>query len=612
VPVGNARLKTCRFSAARAGYSCGLALLIFLFGSKALQNAAAEGDTRTISMHHIHTGEDITITYKRDGRYDEAALEKLNWFLRDWRRGEETRMDPHLIDLLWEVHRETGSKEPVWVVCGYRSPETNAMLRRRSRGVARFSQHILGHAMDFYIPGVPLEELRVIGLRLQRGGVGFYPTSGSPFVHMDTGSIRMWPRMTRDQLLHVFPDGRTVHIPTDGRPLKGYALALADIRKRGSNPSPTSLEAARDAGVNVTTVIASNERPRANPFAKFFGLAKGKEEAATAAPSTSPAPGASAAPAAPAIPAAPAVRMQPKSALLAALERRAEQKAASARAATAAAAAQSKPRRAEIASATTKPKLIRSAAFAPPAREAPFTAPTRPEESVSRVAALTPNQVITARGYWAGLPDGETAARPAAQAASAPARPRRAVVASADAEVTASISPWSGARKDRVPPELALAYAEQPEQDTASRASPAAPMGASVVRAAAAAAARSRLQPPPYGTTIAVKRAANQAASTILTAPAKLSAAVASGAQFDNPWLRAVVASPSVRRFLTTVALGAQDFRALASLMVKPASSVMMTFAADPNLGLAHDHFSGSAIVFVSTVSYATHTASLR
>ena len=104
--VGNARLNTRRLSAARAGYSCGLALLLFLFGSRGLQNAVAEGETRTISMHHIHTGEDITITYKRDGRYDDAALKKLDWFLRDWRRSEATDMDPRLIDLVWEVQRE--------------------------------------------------------------------------------------------------------------------------------------------------------------------------------------------------------------------------------------------------------------------------------------------------------------------------------------------------------------------------------------------------------------------------------------------------------------------------------------------------------------------------
>ena len=284
--VAKAGLKTGRLFAARAGYSCGLALLVFLFGSRGLQNAVAEGDTRTITLHHIHTGEDITITYKRDGRYDDAAIKKLDWFLRDWRRGEATDMDPRLIDLVWEVQRETGTNEPVQVVCGYRSPSTNAMLRRRSEGVARYSQHILGRAMDFYVPGISLEQVREIGLRLARGGVGFYPESGSPFVHMDVGGIRMWPRMTREELSRVFPDGRTVQIPIDGKPLSGYALALADVTKRGAVPSANSLEAARNAGINVDTLVASNDRPAAtNPFAKLLGLAKdGEEEEADASP----------------------------------------------------------------------------------------------------------------------------------------------------------------------------------------------------------------------------------------------------------------------------------------------------------------------------------------
>src|SRR5439155_661543 len=87
-------------------------------------------------------------------------------------------------------------------------PETNAMLRRRSSGVAQFSQHMLGKAIDFYIPGVSLEQLREAGLRAQRGGVGFYPTSGAPFVHMDTGSVRHWPRMPEAQLASVLSKGQ--------------------------------------------------------------------------------------------------------------------------------------------------------------------------------------------------------------------------------------------------------------------------------------------------------------------------------------------------------------------------------------------------------------------
>jgi len=91
---------------------------------------------------------------------------------------------------------------------------------------------MLGKATDFFIPGVPLAKLREIGLRMQVGGVGYYPTSGSPFVHMDTGGVRMWPRMTRDQLAHVFPNGKTLYVPSDGRPLPGYDAALADFKSR--------------------------------------------------------------------------------------------------------------------------------------------------------------------------------------------------------------------------------------------------------------------------------------------------------------------------------------------------------------------------------------------
>jgi uncharacterized protein YcbK (DUF882 family) len=247
-----------------------------LGANDALQNASAEGDTRTLSFHHLHTGEDITITFKRNGRYDDAALKKLDWFMRDWRKDKSTRMDPHLFDLLWEAYREVGATQPIDVVCGYRSPETNSMLRRRSNGVAQFSQHINGQAMDFFIPGVPLEKLREVGLRLQRGGVGFYPTSGSPFVHMDTGTIRHWPRMTHDQLARVFPDGRTVHVPSDGHPLRNYTLALADVERRGGKPSETSLDAAREAG--VIQGDGSSAPPARGFFARLFSGGKDPDE----------------------------------------------------------------------------------------------------------------------------------------------------------------------------------------------------------------------------------------------------------------------------------------------------------------------------------------------
>ncbi len=243
-----------------------------------LQTVVANGDTRTISLKHTHRDDDISVTFKRNGRYDEDGLKKLNYFLRDWRNDDQTRMDPQLFDILWEVSREVEAKEPIHIVSSYRSPQTNAMLRRRSRGVAQFSQHTLGKAIDFKIPGVSVEELRVAGLRLQRGGVGFYPGS---FVHIDVGSVRHWPRMTHDQLARVFPNGRTVHVPSDGQPLAGYALALADIEKRGTSaPSGMSLAAARNAGaIGDEMRVASAAKPKkGNILAKLFGFSTDEEE----------------------------------------------------------------------------------------------------------------------------------------------------------------------------------------------------------------------------------------------------------------------------------------------------------------------------------------------
>jgi uncharacterized protein YcbK (DUF882 family) len=201
----------------------------------ATETAIANGDTRTINLIEPHTGEAGSFTYMVNGVYDSSVLEKLNWFMRDWRHDEQTKMDPKLFDVVWEVYRESGSTEPVEVLSGYRSPETNAMLRRRSRQVAEHSQHILGKAMDAHFLDVPTSRIRDIALRMQDGGVGFYPTGISPWVHLDTGSVRYWPRMSRDALARLFPDGKTVFIPSDGTPLPGYELARAEIEARGGS-----------------------------------------------------------------------------------------------------------------------------------------------------------------------------------------------------------------------------------------------------------------------------------------------------------------------------------------------------------------------------------------
>lgn len=204
------------------------------------QSAIANGDTRTLTLVHAHTHETITATFLVDGQYDQAVLDKLNWFLRDWRRDEPTHMDPRLFDVVWQVYRESGSQQPIMVMSAYRSPETNAMLRRRSRQVAEHSQHILGRAMDQHYMDVPMSKIRELGMRLQRGGVGFYPTAGTPFVHLDVGGVRHWPRMSYDQLARLFPDGKTVHIPSNGVPLPGYETARAELEGRGDGSYPTA------------------------------------------------------------------------------------------------------------------------------------------------------------------------------------------------------------------------------------------------------------------------------------------------------------------------------------------------------------------------------------
>lgn len=213
-------------------------------GFLAATATGAGAETRSLKLYHLHTHEKAEIVYKRNGRYDQAGLRKINIILRDWRRNEPTKMDPRLLDLVWEAYRESGATDYIQVVCGYRSPSTNSMLRSRSRGVAQKSQHMLGRAIDFYIPGVPLKKLRDVGLRMQGGGVGYYPSSGSPFVHMDVGNVRHWPGISRQELARVFPNGKTLHVPSDGKPLPGYAQALAAYKSRGAGAPNIELASA--------------------------------------------------------------------------------------------------------------------------------------------------------------------------------------------------------------------------------------------------------------------------------------------------------------------------------------------------------------------------------
>ena len=223
----------------------------------------AFAEVRALKLYNLHTHERATIVFKRNGVYDQAGLTKLNEFLRDWRKDKPTNMDPHLFDLLWQVYQQSGSHDYIHVVCGYRSPATNDMLRRRSSGVAKNSLHMQGKAMDFSIPDVPLAKLRAIGLQMQVGGVGFYPTSGSPFVHMDTGNVRHWPRMSRQQLVARLPE----------RQDPAHSLrrqAAARLRRRRSPPTRRARPARRRPPASPAStgspVIEDRRRPAGKPM----------------------------------------------------------------------------------------------------------------------------------------------------------------------------------------------------------------------------------------------------------------------------------------------------------------------------------------------------------
>ena len=187
----------------------------------------AAADVRTISLYHVHTHESLTVTYKKDGRYIPSAMAQLNYLLRDWRKNRPTTMSPETIDLMWEMHEDLGSKQPIRIICGFRSAETNAMLKRIGRHVARQSQHITGKAIDMYFPDVPLETVRNSALVRQLGGVGYYPAGGGGFIHVDTGHVRHWPRISPTKLAQIY--GQYAHSigARDKRSPSSFQMATA-------------------------------------------------------------------------------------------------------------------------------------------------------------------------------------------------------------------------------------------------------------------------------------------------------------------------------------------------------------------------------------------------
>jgi uncharacterized protein YcbK (DUF882 family) len=147
-------------------------------------------DSRSLSFVHTHTGETLSTIYFRNGDYVAPSLERINRLLRDFRTDEVHTIDPTLLDLLFELQGAARHDGPFEVISAYRSPQTNAALRRRSSAVAEHSMHMQGRAIDVRLRGFPTLKLRDLAIQLQRGGVGFY--ASSDFVHVDTGRVRRW------------------------------------------------------------------------------------------------------------------------------------------------------------------------------------------------------------------------------------------------------------------------------------------------------------------------------------------------------------------------------------------------------------------------------------
>lgn len=169
----------------------GLIASLVPFSLAKTANASSNG-TWKVAFRHAHTGESFSGVYRVGDKYLPEAFERINYVLRDFRTKEVFPMDPHIIDILSLVHNKLDANEPYSILSAYRSPKTNAMLGRNTRGVASNSFHMYGQATDIRIPGYNAKKIRNVAQSLKAGGVGYYPRSG--FVHVDTGAVRSWTK----------------------------------------------------------------------------------------------------------------------------------------------------------------------------------------------------------------------------------------------------------------------------------------------------------------------------------------------------------------------------------------------------------------------------------
>ncbi len=148
---------------------------------------------RRLRLANAHTWEKLDIVYWSKGVYLDSSLDKIDFLMRDHRANQSRQMDIDLIDSMHALYLLSGSKERMHVLSGFRTAQTNAALRKRSSGVAKYSLHMEGRAVDINIPDVPTSDLREMAVSMQAGGVGYYRKAG--FVHIDTGNVRYWQQV---------------------------------------------------------------------------------------------------------------------------------------------------------------------------------------------------------------------------------------------------------------------------------------------------------------------------------------------------------------------------------------------------------------------------------
>lgn len=145
---------------------------------------------RSLTVQNPHTGDKLSLTYFEQGRYLNDALNEISFLLRDYRTGDVHPVDPELLDQLHDLKQMLGIYQPFDVICGYRSPLTNARLHAEHSGVANNSFHMHGRAVDIRVERFDLRRIHNAALAMHRGGVGYYPESN--FIHLDTGTFRTW------------------------------------------------------------------------------------------------------------------------------------------------------------------------------------------------------------------------------------------------------------------------------------------------------------------------------------------------------------------------------------------------------------------------------------